>query len=129
MTNLIFWNKFTQKVCFRSKTENINTNIEFCIFELILKTNFSLNWQVWFFGPSLSKKVISNLKRIQMNTTTEFCIFELVYNHFHNILRLFDILPSFPFTTSETKHHKSNEAQLLVINMVYRNCLTSCRMT
>ena len=24
------------------------------------------------------------------------------YNQFHNILRLFDVLPSFPFTTSET---------------------------
>ena len=23
------------------------------------------------------------------------------YNHFHNILRLFDVLPNFPFTTSE----------------------------
>ena len=26
-------------------------------------------------------------------------------NHFHNILRLFDILPDFPFTTSETKYY------------------------
>ena len=25
-----------------------------------------------------------------------------VYNHLHNILRLFDVLPNFPFTTSET---------------------------
>ena len=24
------------------------------------------------------------------------------YNRFHNILRLFDVLPNFPFTTSET---------------------------
>ena len=24
------------------------------------------------------------------------------YNHFHNILRLFDVLTSFPFTTIET---------------------------
>ena len=24
------------------------------------------------------------------------------YNHFHNILRLFDVTPNFPFTTSET---------------------------
>ena len=28
---------------------------------------------------------------------------EAYYNHFHNILRLFDVLPNFPFTTSETK--------------------------
>ena len=26
----------------------------------------------------------------------------IIYNHFHNILRLFDVLPNFPFTTSET---------------------------
>ena len=26
----------------------------------------------------------------------------LSYNYFHNILRLFDVLPNFPFTTSET---------------------------
>ena len=24
------------------------------------------------------------------------------YNQFHNILRIFDVLPNFPFTTSET---------------------------
>ena len=24
-------------------------------------------------------------------------------SHFHNILRLFDVLPNFPFTTGETK--------------------------
>ena len=24
------------------------------------------------------------------------------YNHFHNILRLFDVLPNFPFTPNET---------------------------
>ena len=26
------------------------------------------------------------------------------YNHFHNILRLLDVLPNFPFTTSERMH-------------------------
>ena len=25
-----------------------------------------------------------------------------IYNHFYNIMRLFDDLPNFPFTTSET---------------------------
>ena len=28
--------------------------------------------------------------------------FQKDYNHFHNILGLFDVLPNFPFTTSET---------------------------
>ena len=27
----------------------------------------------------------------------------LYYNYDHNILRVFDVLPNFPFTTSETK--------------------------
>ena len=31
----------------------------------------------------------------------EVATFFLAYNHFHNILRLFDALPNFPFTTSE----------------------------
>ena len=29
---------------------------------------------------------------------------QLTYNHSHNILRLFDVLPNFSFTTSETMH-------------------------
>ena len=28
-----------------------------------------------------------------------------IYNHFHNILRLFDVLPNFPFTPCETKRN------------------------
>ena len=27
------------------------------------------------------------------------------YNQFHNILRLFDVLPIFPYTTNETMDH------------------------
>ena len=26
-----------------------------------------------------------------------------VYNHGHNIMKMFDVLPNFPFTTTETK--------------------------
>ena len=43
------------------------------------------------------------------------------YNHGHNILRFFDVLPNFPFTTIETKHD-----YLLIINMVYTTCRRSC---
>ena len=28
-------------------------------------------------------------------------VWKVVYNHFHNILRLFDVLPNFPFATRE----------------------------
>ena len=31
-------------------------------------------------------------------------LFEWNYNHFHNTLRLFDVLPNFHFTKSETIH-------------------------
>ena len=41
---LTFWTKFTQKGYFWSKTKNVNTTIEFCIFELVKASNFSLNW-------------------------------------------------------------------------------------
>ena len=31
-----------------------------------------------------------------------YCIVLIcIYNHFHNILRLFNVLPNFPFSTSE----------------------------
>ena len=33
-------------------------------------------------------------------------------NHFHNILRLFDVLPNVPFTTSET---------MSMVNMAYKH--------
>ena len=45
------------------------------------------------------------------------------YNQFHNILRLFDVLPKFSF------RHKWNDGRLLLINMVYRSCLKSSRTT
>ena len=41
----------------------MNTTIEFCIFDLILVANFSLNWQSLLFGPNFFKKGISGLKQ------------------------------------------------------------------
>ena len=46
-----------KKGCFRYKTEKVNAIIKFYIFELVWITNFSLNWQFWFFGPNLPKFV------------------------------------------------------------------------
>ena len=41
------------------------------------------------------------------------------YNQFHNILRLFDVLPNFAFTTSETMsdYYLWNDERILLINM------------
>ena len=44
-----------------------------------LGTNFSLNWQFYFFGTNLPKKGVSGPKQKKVNITIEFCIFELVY--------------------------------------------------
>ena len=33
-----------------------------------------------------------------------YSAYGLNYNHFHNILRFFDVLPNFSLTTSETIH-------------------------
>ena len=42
LTILSFWTKFVQKRYFRSKTEEVNITVEFCIFELGLMPFFSL---------------------------------------------------------------------------------------
>ena len=49
----------------------------------------------------------------RQNWLWKFCNFQRsllslnleIYNRFHNILRLFDVLPNFPFTTSEMMDH------------------------
>ena len=43
---------------------------------------------------NISLKVLITYKKINTNMKT--------YNHFHNILRIFDVLANFPYTTSET---------------------------
>ena len=55
--NCFSFNFVYQKGRFRYKIEKVNTTIEFCILELVLVPNFSLNWQFRFFGPSLPKRV------------------------------------------------------------------------
>ena len=55
-TILIFWTKFTQKGYPWWKTEKMNITIEFCIFELVWVSNFSVNWQFWFFRTTCPKR-------------------------------------------------------------------------
>ena len=52
-----------------------------------------------------------------MRREFSFC---LINNHFDNILRLFNVLPNFLFTTSERM------CDYYFINVAYRSCLTSC---
>ena len=65
----IFGTNFQKK---DTSGQKLNSTIEFFILELVLVPIFSLNWQFFFFGPSLSKKGISSQKQKKMNTTTEF---------------------------------------------------------
>ena len=79
LTIPILWTKFAQKEYFQSKTKKVNITVESCLFELVEVSNFSLNWQFWFFGLILPKKGISDQKKKKkVNNTTEFCIFDLV---------------------------------------------------
>ena len=43
-----------------------------------------------------------------------------IYDHFHNILRLFDVFAKFSF------YYKWNDARLLLINMVYHKLPLTC---
>ena len=45
-----------QKGYFYSKTDKMDTTIEFCILELVFLSNFLLNKQFWIVGPNLPKK-------------------------------------------------------------------------
>ena len=55
---MIFWTKFSQKVYLRSKTEKVNTTIEFCMFELVYEPNFSLHWQFWFYFDQICPETV-----------------------------------------------------------------------
>ena len=76
MSLAIFWTKFAY---FQSKTDKIDTTIEFCIFELVFVSNFTLNKQFGSFQPNLPKKDICNLwsKTEKANIIIELGLFKL----------------------------------------------------
>ena len=78
LTTVTFWTKFANKGrYFQSKTDKIDTTIEFCIFELVFALDFTLNKQFCIFGPNLPKKDIYGQK--QKNWTSSlFHLFKLV---------------------------------------------------
>ena len=64
LTIAIFWTTFAKRGSyFQSKTEKIDTTIEFCIFELVFVSNLTLNKQFWIFGPNFPKKDIYGQKQ------------------------------------------------------------------
>ena len=41
----------------------MDTTIEFCVFEVVFVSNFTLDKQFWIFGQNLPKKGFSGLKQ------------------------------------------------------------------
>ena len=74
---------------FGCKTEWIELN-KYC-----WKLNIKLQWI-----DSKAFFIFYNSSPCHANYLNE-ALFECTHNQFHNILRLFDVLPNFPFTTSE----------------------------
>ena len=99
---LIFCTKFAQKGDIWSITGHMNIALEFNIFELVWVPNFILNPKKLSFWARFGQIGYFLSKTEKKNIINKFSIFELVYNHFHNNLRLFDVLPNFPFITRET---------------------------
>ena len=67
-----------------------------------LGTKFQLKLIILIFGTKFPQKGYFWSETEKLNITIELNIFELAFNHFHGILRLFDVLPNFHFTTCET---------------------------
>ena len=61
----------------------------------LIATKFHLKMTLLNFWILLTQKGYFRIKK--MKITIKFYIFKLIYNHFHIILRLFDVLPDFTF--------------------------------
>ena len=66
-TALNFETKFSQKGYFWSKTEKVHITIEFCISDLGLVPNSSLNWQFWFLDQICPKLVFQKITLLHVS--------------------------------------------------------------
>ena len=79
--NFDFWNKFPKKSILPVKNTHKNEH-HYGVphIKISLSTNFSLNWQLQFFGQNFPKKgSYFQSKTHKINTAIEFCIFELLF--------------------------------------------------
>ena len=64
LTVAIFWINLPKKSTYlQSKTDKIDTTIEFCIFELVFVSDFTLKKQFWIFGANFPRKHIYGQKQ------------------------------------------------------------------
>ena len=61
---------------FQSKTDKIDTTIEFCIFELVFVSNLTLNKQFWIFTKFAQERYLWS-KTEKLNNIIEFRLFKL----------------------------------------------------
>ena len=74
----IFWTKFAKKGSyFQFKTYKKNTTTEFCIFELVFVSNFTVKKQLNFWTKFTLERYLC-LKTIKVNIIIEFRLFKLV---------------------------------------------------
>ena len=74
LTSAIFLTTFAKKGSyFQSKTDKLDTTIEFCIFEIV----FTLNKQLWIFGPDLPKKDIYGQKQKKWTSKCPEGVFQI----------------------------------------------------
>ena len=62
LTILVFWTRLIQKGFFQSKTNKLNTTIEFCKFELVKIPDFNLEFTILSFWNNFSQKGIIPVK-------------------------------------------------------------------
>ena len=114
---MIFWIKFAQKGEFRSEITKSEYHHWILHIWIRLGPKFQLKLTILTFWTKFVQKEYFQSKTNKMNTTIELCIFELIYNHFQNFETIWR-LTKFSF------HYNWNDAQLLLINMVYTGFLT-----
>ena len=78
LTIATFWTKFAKKGSyFQSKTDKIDTTIEFCIFELVFVSNFTLNKQFLIFGNKFALERYLWSKTEKLSIIIEFRLSKL----------------------------------------------------
>ena len=79
LTIVIFWTKAPKKCSyFQSKTDKIDTVIEFCIFEFSLCTKFYFEQTILNFWTKFAQERYLWSKTEKMNIIIKFCLFKLV---------------------------------------------------
>ena len=88
-------NVLTEISAKQSKFKNLFSSLEFAPNDYFILVSDGID-------KHLRNKKLELRQNIIANSTKSSHVLNNTYNQFHNILRLFNVLPNFPFTTSET---------------------------